>query len=319
MMRTAFLLFILLFAYKAEAQNYNPVLNYNFNGTPVHGIKIKTNIPFTPAAHLPTVIIEGYSFGLGEPIGLVLNWYTYSSSSDFFNDASGFYFLNPAISSFGAYAPDVYLAAENGKVIIYIDKKDYYQRFTVRAYAQGMSEQSTWFQGWTTSDEPNTGVKSILVPYKNKFKGDILLSGNGIWNSSGNVGIGTNDPKGYKLAVAGDMIAESVKIKLQSAWPDFVFAKSYKLPTLQETENHIIKRGHLPGIPTAAEVKVNGIDLGDMNAKLLQKIEELTLHLIEKDKQIASQEEQNQKQEISIKKLEMKFQQLMKIIQSKQL
>jgi len=280
-MRKVFLLFILLFAYKSEAQNYSPVLNYNFNGTPTYGIKIKTNIPFTPAAHLPTIIIEGYSFGPVESIGLILNWYTYSSSSDFYNDASGFYFLNPVISSFGAYTPDVYLAAENGKVIIYIDQKDYYQRFTVRAYAQGMSEQSSWFQGWTTADEPNTGVKSILVPYKNKFKGDILLSGNGIWNSSGNVGIGTTDTKGYKLAVAGNMIAESVKVKLQGAWPDFVFAKSYKLPTLQETQAHISEKGHLPGIPSAAEVKANGIDLGEMNAKLLQKIEELTLHLIE--------------------------------------
>ncbi len=103
---------------------------------------------------------------------------------------------------------------------------------------------------------------------------------------SGNVGIGTTDPKGYKLAVAGSMIAESVKVKLNGAWPDFVFAKSYKLPTLQETEKHIREKGHLPGIPSAAEVKASGVNLGEMNAKLLQKIEELTLHLIEKDKQI---------------------------------
>lgn len=102
--------------------------------------------------------------------------------------------------------------------------------------------------------------------------------------NGGNVAIGTQDPKGYKLAVAGNMIAESVKVKLRSTWPDFVFAKSYPLATLKETEAHIKEKGHLPGIPSAAEVKANGIDLGEMNVKLLQKIEELTLHLIEKDK-----------------------------------
>jgi len=104
--------------------------------------------------------------------------------------------------------------------------------------------------------------------------------------NTGNVGIGTADTKGYKLAVAGNMIAESVKVKLQTAWPDFVFAKSYAFPSLKETETHIKEKGHLPGIPSAAEVKANGIDLGEMNAKLLQKIEELTLHLIEQNKEI---------------------------------
>jgi len=99
-----------------------------------------------------------------------------------------------------------------------------------------------------------------------------------------NVGIGTTDTKGYKLAVAGNMIAESVKVSLQANWPDYVFAKEYPLPTLQETEKHIKEKGHLPGIPSAAEAKANGIDLGVMNAKLLQKIEELTLHLIEQCK-----------------------------------
>ncbi len=110
---------------------------------------------------------------------------------------------------------------------------------------------------------------------------------------NGNVGIGTVDTKGYMLAVAGNMIAESVKVKLQGAWPDFVFAKSYTLPTLQETENHIKRKGHLPGIPSAEEVKEKGIDLGDMNGKLLQKIEELTLYIIDLEKRVKSIENKN--------------------------
>ncbi|SMC75262.1 hypothetical protein [Pedobacter africanus] len=109
-------------------------------------------------------------------------------------------------------------------------------------------------------------------------------------NTGGNVGIGTANPKGYRLAVAGNMIAESVKVSLQNNWPDYVFAKDYQLPTLQETEKHIKDKGHLQGIPSAAEVKANGIDLGEMNAKLLQKIEELTLHLIEQNKMLKTQQ-----------------------------
>ncbi|WP_159451689.1 hypothetical protein [Pedobacter africanus] len=96
----------------------------------------------------------------------------------------------------------------------------------------------------------------------------------------GNVGIGTADMRGYKLAVNGKVRAQEIKVETAN-WPDYVFAKDYSLPTLQETEKHIKDKGHLPGIPSAAEVKANGIDLGEMNAKLLQKIEELTLHLIE--------------------------------------
>lgn len=118
-----------------------------------------------------------------------------------------------------------------------------------------------------------------------------------------NVGIGTSDTKGYKLAVAGNMIAESVKVKLQGTWPDFVFTNSYKLPTLLETEEYIKEKGRLAGIPSAAEAKASGIDLGEMNAKLLQKIEELTLHLIEMKKEIDNQKKVNQSQQEEMKDL----------------
>jgi len=112
-----------------------------------------------------------------------------------------------------------------------------------------------------------------------------------ITTEDGNIGIGTSDPKGYKLAVAGNMIAESIKVKLKGAWPDYVFVKEYELPSLNDIEKHIKEKGHLPGIPSAREAEANGIDLGEMNAKLLQKIEELTLHVIEQNKKVTSLEE----------------------------
>ncbi|HVI48607.1 MAG TPA: hypothetical protein VM802_27310 [Chitinophaga sp.] len=98
---------------------------------------------------------------------------------------------------------------------------------------------------------------------------------------NGEVGIGTTDTKGYKLAVAGSMIAERVKVKQYVNWPDFVFHQDYQLPSLATVENYIKENQHLPEIPSAADVAKNGIDVGEMNEKLLKKIEELTLYLID--------------------------------------
>ncbi|PYF74206.1 hypothetical protein [Pedobacter nutrimenti] len=108
--------------------------------------------------------------------------------------------------------------------------------------------------------------------------------------SAGNFGIGITNPT-EKLAVNGNIRAKEVKVE-NTNWPDYVFAKDYVLPSLKETEKHIQEKGHLPGIPSAQEVKSSGVDLGEMNAKLLKKIEELTLYLIEKEKKDTAQQEQ---------------------------
>lgn len=99
----------------------------------------------------------------------------------------------------------------------------------------------------------------------------------------GNVAIGTNTQADYKLAVNGTVGARKVKVT-QETWADHVFENEYKLPTLAELDNYIIKHRRLPGIPSANEVKAEGLDIGDMQAKLLEKIEELTLYLIEERK-----------------------------------
>jgi hypothetical protein len=99
--------------------------------------------------------------------------------------------------------------------------------------------------------------------------------------SGGNVAIGTIDPKGYRLAIAGKAVAEEIVVKLQANWPDYVFEKDYELPPLEEVEEYIQANNHLPDVPTAEEVKANGLSLGEMNAILLKKVEELTLYVIE--------------------------------------
>lgn len=102
--------------------------------------------------------------------------------------------------------------------------------------------------------------------------------------SNGNVGIGTDKPDS-KLVVNGNIHAKEIKVS-NDIWPDYVFKSDYKLSDLDEVEQHILKNGHLSGIPSASEVHSNGIDLGEMNGKLLKKIEELTLYLIEQNKKI---------------------------------
>lgn len=115
-----------------------------------------------------------------------------------------------------------------------------------------------------------------------------------IKTESRNVGIGTNNPDA-KLTVNGDIHAKEVKIDLAIA-PDYVFEKyydgystlksDYKMPTLQEVEAFTKENKHLPEVPSAQEIKENGLKLGEMNAILLQKVEELTLYLIEQNKEI---------------------------------
>jgi hypothetical protein len=104
----------------------------------------------------------------------------------------------------------------------------------------------------------------------------------------GRVCIGNINPGGYKLAVDGKVVARELKVTLNS-WADHVFNKDYKLMSLAELEAFIKKNNHLPDIPSAKEVvEKEGIELGTMNAKLLEKIEELTLHMIEVNKQVST-------------------------------
>ncbi len=103
---------------------------------------------------------------------------------------------------------------------------------------------------------------------------------------NGTVGIGTTKVNGYRLSVNGKIRAsDDIKVYLESEWSDFVFKPDYKLRSLGEVEEYILATGHLPEMPSAQEVEEQGVDLGTMDAKLLQKIEELTLYVIEMKKE----------------------------------
>ncbi len=114
-------------------------------------------------------------------------------------------------------------------------------------------------------------------------------AGNLHLDATGQVAIGAVIPaaSAYKLTVTGKIICEELKVKLvSSVWPDYVFDKKYKLKSLSEVEQFILKNKHLPNIPSAVEVEKNGIEVGDMQKKMMEKIEELTLYVIDLQKQM---------------------------------
>ena len=135
---------------------------------------------------------------------------------------------------------------------------------------------------FVVSNENGSGV----VKMKNRYgRTQIVLNTEGdSYFKGGNVGIGTTNPGSWKLAVNGKIRAKEIKV--ETGWSDFVFEDNYKLPTLQDVEKHIKSKGHLKDIPSAKEVEKNGIFLGEMDSKLLQKIEELTLYAIAQEKKI---------------------------------
>ena len=115
--------------------------------------------------------------------------------------------------------------------------------------------------------------------------GNIILNASG-----GSVGIGTANPQGYKLAVNGSAIFTQAVVKSYANWPDYVLNKGYTLPTLDSLSRYITLNGHLPGIPDAASIQQDGQDLGELQRRQMQKIEELTRYAIDADKKAGKQD-----------------------------
>ena len=118
----------------------------------------------------------------------------------------------------------------------------------------------------------------------------------------GNVGIGTTAPQ-YKLSVNGTIGTKEV-IVTNTGWSDYVFKPDYLLRPLMEVASYIKANHHLPGIPTEAEVRENGVSLGEMQSKLLAKIEELTLHAIQEHERNDRLEQENQRMQERLARLE---------------
>jgi hypothetical protein len=178
------------------------------------------------------------------------------------------------------------------------------------------SGSGTWMNLMSSTDATagmtfwgGNGINSIVAPYNS----DLILqtqsrqsiqlnhqnnsvnlnAGNILLNARVSINTGNNPADGVDLDVAGTIKAMSVKI---GNWtlkaPDYVFDKGYKLPLLKDLEKKIIAEKHLPGLPSAAEMKKNGVDLGEINMALLKKVEELTLYVIDQNKKIEKLEKE---------------------------
>jgi hypothetical protein len=137
-----------------------------------------------------------------------------------------------------------------------------------------------------------TGITDVYLDYITVIEGDArgFYSSEFSVNGKGNVGIGTIDPKSYKLAVNGNVHAREVQVDIAN-WPDYVFNPVYQLMPLAQVKEFIDANHHLPEMPSDKEIAKEGIRLGEINKLLTKKIEELTLYLIEKDKKEKEQEE----------------------------
>jgi len=140
------------------------------------------------------------------------------------------------------------------------------------------------------SKEGNLGIGLSGSPTeKLDVNGNIYSNGKILINQANTAAVAP-----YALAVNGTAIFTKAVVKLNNNWPDYVFAPSYKLLTLNELETYLAKNKHLPDVPASAEVEKNGIDLGDNQIILLKKIEELTLYMIELNKKMEMLSKENE-------------------------
>jgi hypothetical protein len=121
------------------------------------------------------------------------------------------------------------------------------------------------------------------------FFGNVSGWGMVMNTNNGNVGIGTLNPT-YKLSVNGNI--RSKEVVVEANWADYVFDKNYNLPLLIDVEKFIQQNKHLPNIPSAKEIEETGLHLGDIQRRMMEKIEELMLYIIEQDKSIQQLKEQ---------------------------
>ncbi|URM35521.1 hypothetical protein [Flavobacterium anhuiense] len=204
------------------------------------------------------------------------------NSTDFLN------ILNNGNVGIGTEYPDTRFSVEDNSDNLFVasykgGKVGTNYKFTSLRYGESFSYAGTAANIGYMSHHTN---KTLSGLYFTNYGESELFSSLFI-KVGGNVGIGTVSPTN-KLDVNGTIHSKEVKVDM-SGWSDFVFKKEYNLPTLEQVEKHIAEKGHLENIPNEEEVLKNGINLGEMNTKLLQKIEELTLYMIQQNKKIENQ------------------------------
>lgn len=180
-----------------------------------------------------------------------------------------FYVGNVAVNSTGS---DFRILGQNNQQSVLIDDVVMYSRALSDAevdylYNNGINNNLLTFP----DPDPNTGEVGGQVDYLTVNTSDL--------------------PDGYVMSIDGAAIAESITVQISDVWPDYVFSEKYDLMDLAALRQYLQKHKHLPNIPSAKEVSQDGIDLGEMDVRLLRKIEELTLYTIDQEKRLKQQAE----------------------------
>ncbi|WP_333621323.1 hypothetical protein [Sphingobacterium multivorum] len=290
-----FILFIILilsgFGYAVKAQNVNDYLETNV--TFPANYKIGDFIEFASAKPLSAGASAYYEVSITYTRGNMAAAATHIVSSSHAN--------SPSWQEAGRVNNNVYTT---GAVNFTIDHNPNTKAFRVRAietfgvtaplvvYIKIRSINfNTGFNTYlTTGNEPNL-VKRLPMTYDwDLVVGNTFTSSEGILAikaaSNGNVGIGTANPT-EKLAVNGTIRAKEIKVEA-NPWPDYVFNDDHQLMPLDSLASFVKENKHLPNIAPAKSVEENGVALGELNRQLLQKIEEMTLYLIDQSREIKS-------------------------------
>ncbi len=271
---------LLISSVTIHAQSYDNILKIAFNDSPAY-FYINTKIPFNDSP-APQIHVTGYNYGYSnKAIKLTIGWYVYNNRFYWTQYKSDLGYYNPSRIRLGTYD-------DAGTLRIRIEIANdnlYWNSYFISATDR--YEVAANYQGWTS----NTG----LMPVSTNNIIEVSEYNGIVYSRADNVGIGTTAPD-EKLTVKGKIHTQEVRVDMAGPLvPDYVFAPGYDLKPLSEVAQYIKENRHLPEIPSAKEIEANGLHLAEMNMKLLKKIEELTLYVMEQDKKITAQGEKLEK------------------------
>lgn len=275
------------------------------NGTDVKGaIQIKLPVLYTNT--MLRFRVEVFNYITDKSFTAIIGGYNYAAASNWHNCSAQI--LTTSLDN----AHKVYFGDDGTNAIVWIGEADsdwkYLKvRISEVQASHGNYDINTWNKGWAIDLDTLSFASKVKRTVTNTLP---VTSGSSIWqnanndvyysNPNGKVGIGTNNLSA-ELTVNGHIHAKEVKV-FTDAGADFVFDENYDLPDLNELENFVTLNKHLPNIPPEKEMVKEGIHLAEMNVKLLQKVEELTLYVIDMNKRVEELSKDNLQLKKQIKK-----------------